>query len=174
MTVLHRSSRVIVWDLVRAVSGGAVCIIILVLAQGPIVTTLALLGTAVFLWFASNTLLRGLSAIELLPQGLVERSPLRRREIAWSELRGLRLRFYATRRDGSRGWYSLKLTSDAARITIDSELDDFASVLQQARAAAEANDLVYDSTTAFNLQQFGGSTEPAPFRSAARSIGTGA
>ncbi|MCP5368245.1 MAG: PH domain-containing protein [Hyphomicrobiales bacterium] len=172
MTVLHRSTGAILSDLARAIAGGAVCGAVLVLATGPVLTALGALGSAVFLWFAASTVVRGMAVVELSDGALASRSPLGSRHLDWDDLSGLRLRYFATRRDGARGWYSLKLATPSARLTVDSELDGFADVLARAREAAEDNGLALDSTTAFNLQQWGGAGGRAPFRATVPFLGS--
>jgi len=79
-----------------------------------------------------------------------------RRILPWRELRGLRLRHFATRRDQpGAGWMELRLRGTALRFKIDSGLDGFSEVLRAAHAAALANGVRFDPATAANLQASG-------------------
>ncbi len=92
--------------------------------------------------------------------GVRQEGPLRGlldREIRWSEMRDIRLRYYSTRRDRSDGWMQLILrgTGNRAVIRMDSQLTGFADVIRQAHDAARYHGLAIDPTTATNLSSFG-------------------
>jgi len=92
--------------------------------------------------------------------GVRQEGPLRGlldREIRWSELRDIRLRYYSTQRDRSKGWMQLILRGMGNRVVIrmDSQLTGFDDIIRQAQAAARDRGLAIDPTTATNLSSLG-------------------
>jgi hypothetical protein len=110
-----------------------------------------------FLVVLLNAAQRHVMRVTLSEDGIAT-GPWNRRFIAWNDLKGLSLRFYAVRSVLGRnkgGWMSLKLRSDGANITLDSDLPHFQSVVTKAALAAKANDVLVDAYTAHNLQSLG-------------------
>lgn len=110
-----------------------------------------------FLVVLGNAALRHVTRVTLNEDGIAI-GPWNRRFIAWSDLKGLSLHFYAVRSVIGRnkgGWMSLKLRSAGASLTLDSELPHFQSVVTKAALAAKANGVLVDSYTAHNLQSLG-------------------
>jgi hypothetical protein len=75
--------------------------------------------------------------------------------VAWRGLRRVRLAYYSTRRDRSRGWLQLTLADGRRRLSIDSRLDGFASLAARAADAARANRLRLDAATVGNFRALG-------------------
>lgn len=75
--------------------------------------------------------------------------------LRWAELTGLRLRFYSTRRDRRDGWFQAVLTGPGGRIRIDSRLDGFDEVMEDAVWAAQRNGVALDRATCANLDALG-------------------
>ncbi|WP_374373846.1 hypothetical protein [Dongia sp.] len=110
-----------------------------------------------FLVVILNAAQRHVTRVTLSEDGIAT-GPWNRRFIAWSDLKGLSLRFYTVRSWFGRnkgGWMSLKLRSDGASIAIDSDLPHFQSVVTKAALAAKANAVLVDAYTAHNLQSLG-------------------
>jgi hypothetical protein len=77
------------------------------------------------------------------------------RELAWSALTKLVLRYFALRRDGERGWMELKLVSGGQSIRVDSRLEGFSEIVSSAARAAGDNGLELDPATLTNLAALG-------------------
>jgi hypothetical protein len=125
----------------------------------PVAILLAALAL-LFAWFGLRTVLRQRSWLELSPVGIALGGPLPR-ALPWPEMRRLQLAYYAPRRARKDGWLQLTLRGrSGAPIRIDSTLDGFDDVLRQATAAAAANRLELDPTTAANLAALGIAPDP--------------
>lgn len=104
-----------------------------------------------------NAVNRHVTRVTLTEDGIAI-GPWKRRFIAWNDLKGLSLSFYPVRSWFGRnkgGWMSLKIRSDGASITIDSDLPHFQSVVTKAALAARANQVLVDAYTAHNLNSLG-------------------
>ena len=153
---IHRyPANEVVADYARALAG-------LVLTLGPLavfnvlpvmVYILGGLG-ALFLAFGFRTLLRHMTHVEVSAEGIRMDGPAGR-TVRWRELDGMALRFYATRRDRRDGWMQLKLKADGGTLTLDSSLDGFSGIVQQALRAACANGVPLEARTLANLPGLG-------------------
>jgi len=104
--------------------------------------------------FAAMTWVKQRSTVQMNPSGIRIHGPVRR-DIAWSALDRLALRFYSTRKERGQGWMQLKLAGGGATVTIDSNLDRFDIVTARAARAAAENALALDPTTLANLEALG-------------------
>ncbi len=109
---------------------------------------------ALFAAFGLRTALRQATRIECSAQGLTVSGPIPQR-LVWSELDGLSLRYYSTRRDRREGWMQLRLRRRARTVVIDSSLEGFAAVARRAAEAAAARGLALGSATRANLAALG-------------------
>jgi len=109
---------------------------------------------ALFLVFGIRTLIRQLSAVELTSTHIATRGPLARR-IAWQDLRGIKLRYYSTRRKKDQGWMQLKLWAGGTSISIDSSMDGFQEVAEYTAREIRARGLDTDATTINNFAGLG-------------------
>ncbi|MCW2245093.1 hypothetical protein M2352_000684 [Azospirillum fermentarium] len=75
--------------------------------------------------------------------------------LRWADLTGVRLRFYSTRRDRRDGWFQAVLAGPGGRIRIDSRLDGFDGLMEDAVWAARRNGVALDRTTCGNLDALG-------------------
>ena len=120
-----------------------------------IVFALALL----FAGFVLRTWQRQMTVYVVSDQGLRARGPLGR-DIKWSDLTDLRLRYFATRRDRKSGWFQLTLRSRQGKMSLDSELDGFETVLGHAADAVRRNGLSLSEATTENLASSGFPVRP--------------
>lgn len=107
-----------------------------------------------FLIFGLRTGLRQLTTVEMSERG-VRVTGLRSMSLDWSALKGLRLRYYSTRRDRTQGWMQLKLDGPDGTVGFDSHLDGFDDLVRRAAAAARAAGLVLNEATLDNLGALG-------------------
>ena len=113
--------------------------------------------TAFFLIVTANAANRHVTRITVSEDGIAS-GPWMRRFIAWNDLKGLSLRFYAVRSVLGRnkgGWMTLKLKSGQASITVDSDLPHFQSLVTKAALMAKENGVLVDAYTAHNLLSLG-------------------
>ncbi|UUX48013.1 hypothetical protein NUH88_11345 [Nisaea acidiphila] len=109
----------------------------------------------VFAGFVVKTWLRGQSQVELAPEGIRTLGPLGK-AIAWPDLAEMELRYYSTQKDKAKGWMQLVLKDgNGTKISIESTLDGFDTVLEHAAAAAGRNGVALNQTTTDNLAAAG-------------------
>ena len=140
-----------------------------ILATTRVSTSVAVLligFAALFLVFGIRTAICHGTAIELTEATLRARGPFAA-SIAWSELDGMRLAFYSTRRDKGGGWLQLELRAGRSIVRLDSRIEGFTALVARAARAAAARGLPLDPATAANLAAFAAGTG----RSAANARG---
>jgi len=127
---------------------------------------------ALFLVWLANTFLRNLSRIRFDQDGLTS-APWPKKNIAWSGLTKMELRYYTTKRKRFRkgtererdnateaqpkdsGWMTLTLKSERQRIDIESTLPHFADIVARAAHAAKEAHVPLDQVTIENLSAIG-------------------
>lgn len=140
----------LVADYLRAAAGIGLSGIPLATMQPVWPVALGLTGLLVmFVGFLAQTWRRQHTRVLLTLSG-VALSGRPERRLAWTALKGLRLRWFGTRRQG-RGWLELELSGDGRRLVISSALQQFEAVVGAACKAARANGIVLDSSTAANI-----------------------
>lgn len=110
-----------------------------------------------FLIVTANAANRHVTRITVNEDGIGS-GPWQRRFIAWKDLKGLSLRFYAVRSVFGRnkgGWMTLKLKAGGRSITVDSDLPHFQSLVTKAALCAKENGVLVDAYTAHNLLSLG-------------------
>jgi hypothetical protein len=118
------------------------------------VTAVLAASAVIFVLYGARTMSRHFARIELCEGGIRSRG-LSAAEIRWCDLQQLRLSHYSTRRDRTGGWLQLLLVSDAQRLRIDSQLQDFPALAARAVAAAREKQIRLDPATVFNLSALG-------------------
>jgi hypothetical protein len=155
MQALSYDSRALRGDLIRAGLGLALTVTPLILVPAhPIVFWALAIAAILFAIFLVRTLLRQNSTLHLDEIGMRVDGPLGQ-AIRWDELQQLKLRYFSTRRDRQHGWLQLSLKGSGQRLTIESTLNRFDDVVEQATEAAIANRLTLDNTTLENLAAMG-------------------
>lgn len=158
ITIYRYSRRALTGDYLRSAGGVGLGGFALTAAD-PGLWLLAIFGglTAIFGFFGLKTAERQLLQVALTPEGIFTRSLLRK-EIPWSELRALKLRFYGTRRQvksGSGGFMQMTLDGRRDRMRFESSVDGFSDIAWHAARAMRQNSLTVDPTTAGNLLALG-------------------
>lgn len=77
------------------------------------------------------------------------------RQIAWNDLRGVRLRFFSTWRDRTSGWMQLGVKGKGTTISIDQSIDDFSEIAEIALSMAVRTGATFDATTLQNARSLG-------------------
>ena len=75
--------------------------------------------------------------------------------LRWSDLDRVKLRYYSTRRNRSRGWMTLKLGTGWTTISVDSTIDGFDAIAGRAARAITDNGIGVDEVTLANLAALG-------------------
>jgi hypothetical protein len=123
--------------------------------------------TAVFLLFTIRTAFRHRMCILADAEGLIVRGgPVR--QVKWDELKGLTLRYYATRRNRKDGWMTLGLKAGGRSLSIESHLEGFETLARQAADAAVARGLELDAITRSNFAAMEVELPPAGIVESAR------
>jgi len=119
----------------------------------PITVILATLG-ALFVIFGVRTFVRQNMVVKVSDKNLVA-SGLRPANMAWEDLRELRLGYFTTKRDGRGGWMQLRLKHAGGTLRFDSSLTGFDALVAAAARAARRSGLGFEPATAENLQAMG-------------------
>jgi hypothetical protein len=139
----------------RALIGMVFCFGILA-ATAPITPIAGLLSGfgALFTLYGVQTLIRHWTVINLSAKGINMRGPIGG-ALAWTDLRGLSLRYFSTRRDRSGGWMQLKIKGKRRTIRIGSAIADFDRLVLASTQAARARGLTLDAASLENLHTLG-------------------
>jgi hypothetical protein len=120
----------------------------------PWLTVLLAAIALVFAGYGLDTVVRHRTRIEADEAGLRARG-IAIRDFDWRAISALRLCYYSTRRDRSRGWLQLTLEGGGRRLRVDSRISGFAELVARASAAAGRNRLRLDAATLSNLAAMG-------------------
>jgi len=107
-----------------------------------------------FACFGGLTALRQARRIEVGEEGIAAHGPFPVR-LSWEAIDGVTLRYFATRRDRSRGWMELKLRGAGRRLLLDSRIEGFNDIAQRTARVAAQRQLPLTSTTAANFAALG-------------------
>lgn len=143
-------------DYIRAAIGLAFAILPLLLIPGIhwiFALILAALGL-LFLVFGVRTWLRGRTRILAGPEGLTLVDH-RQRHLPWQALEEVRLAYFSTRRDRSQGWMQLTLIGNGTKISLDSPLDHFHEIAEEAARHVRARQLPVSTATVLNYESLG-------------------
>jgi hypothetical protein len=155
MTRLGYPGSAMLGDYLRAAAGLVPTAAILATVRVSVAAATVLAGAAaLFLFFGIRTALRHATRVELSEAVLRAAGPLAR-SIAWSELDGIKLAYYSTRRDRGDGWMELELRAGRSALRLDSRIEGFARLVERAARAAIARGLPLDAATAANLRSLG-------------------
>ena len=154
MSLHHYPTQSLLADYARAAVGVGVTAVPLI-ASGSfgIVAMIILAVMMLFAVYGLRTLLRQFTRIEVSEMGIRALGPIAR-AIAWDEVRDVSLRYYSTRRDRQKGWLQLSVKGPRGSIGMDSQLDEFQTVLDAVFREVSARDLSPDQTTLENLRLF--------------------
>ena len=157
MTVLRYPFSSLLYDYLRSacgilVGGG----ILLLAAPGFWVSAIFLTLLVVFLVFGFRTFRRQNLRLAVTEEALVTSAPTRKLE--WGRLEKMRLRYYGTQRERSKGkasFLELKLETPETKLTLESSLTGFDYLAWRAAKAVRENGLALDPTSAENLRAIG-------------------
>ena len=120
-------------------------------------------GALLFFGFLLRTFLRQFSSFVVTKQDL-KRIGLFKRSLSWDQLNNVTLKYFSTRRDRKAGWYQLTLSDGIVKITIDSELMGFDTVMKICADVVIQKRLTVSETTSENFASSGfslmGSDQP--------------
>lgn len=119
----------------------------------PVTVVFAALAT-LFAIFGLRTALRQFTVIELSDEAITVVGAAGK-ELAWRDVRELRLDYYSTRRDREGGWMQMKISGPRGHIRIDSALDGFAMLARETAVHAAAHGVATTETTRGNFQALG-------------------
>jgi hypothetical protein len=125
----------------------------LVTPLAAVTGVLAFLALLFFL-FGLRTLARHKIIVAVSDDGVTLRG-LWGAEIAWSELRELKLSYFSTRRDRQGGWMQLRLKGEGRTIRVDSTLAGFEKLAARGFHEARRHGLALAPDTLQNLSALG-------------------
>ena len=143
------------FDYLRGIAGLGIAVLILstIGTDTPIFWVIVGLAALFLVWLV-NTGIRHVSRIRFDEEGL-KTLPWPKRDIAWSALRKMELRYYSTRRKRKDGWMTLTLKTDTQRIEIESTLPHFTAIVARAAHAAKHAHVPLDQITIENMSAIG-------------------
>lgn len=153
---LHRYSlRALAGDYLRAATGLAITGGPLFLLDVAGAVAIVLGGLSVlFAIFGARTAWRHGTVLELTPDALVQRGPVRR-EIRWADMTGCRLDHFALRREEATGWMQLGIEGAGRKIRVESTISDFSLIAAAAASAAATHGMELTDITAGNFHALG-------------------
>ena len=155
MTTLSYPWESVLRDYAGSLGGLALSIGPLIALDPPALPSVLLAVMAVvFAIYGGLTIDRHFSRVVVDDHAIGVRS-IRSMNVSWNDLDDIRLRYYSTRRDGARGWMTIRLGQGRKHIRIESSLDRFETVLEHAARAVRANGLALDDVTARNFAATG-------------------
>jgi hypothetical protein len=142
-------------DYCRAALGLAMVLTPLaVVPPTPAVTAVLAVLALLFLSFGAHTVLRQIDRVEVDESGIARLGPFPKR-VEWTALEGIKLAYYATRRDGANGWMQLAVKGGGRKVTLDSRIDGFVAIVARAARAAAERGVPVAPSTAANLASLG-------------------
>lgn len=147
-------------DYSRSVGGLAVSVVPFAVAPSrPLVTYLFGTMIAIFAVYGLRTVARHFTRVEITDEAISANLP-GYRKIAWTALEGLSLRFFAAKKDRSRGWFQMTVAGAGQRIAVDLTITDFHGIVATAAAAAMRNGIALDEATAVNVAALTSASPP--------------
>ncbi len=142
-------------DYARAAAGFApVTAILGIAAIGPVASAILAGLAGLFALFGLRTGLRHATTIEATETGLTASGPLST-TIRWADLDRMKLAYYSTRRDRRDGWMQLELHAGGSTIRLDSRIEEFSKLVEQAALAAAVREVELSAATIANLEALG-------------------
>ncbi|MFQ5775441.1 MAG: hypothetical protein ACE5GS_13045 [Kiloniellaceae bacterium] len=169
MTVFRYPTRALVGDYLRAAVGLGVGVGVLASVPATPVIVVVFGGlTTLFLVFGLRTVKRQVTQVAVTNEEICS-AAFGTRVVPWRALDRLKLRYYGTRRQRTRGdgagFMQLTLKGGGASMTLESTIDGFEYIAWRAAKAARDNGISLDPTSAGNLLHLGidaDSDKPAP------------
>lgn len=146
----------LIGDLIRAVLALAVTGLPLVFLALHPVLLIMLGGTSLlFFWFLLRIVERLFTRISVTETALSIHG-WRHRQLDWTDLSDVRMRYYSTRRDRSNGWFQLALRGQGRqRLVLESGITDFDQLAEHAAWQAKQRGLTLDDATIENMLNIG-------------------
>jgi hypothetical protein len=164
-------------DYIRAGFGIVLTGLPLIATWGQLYAGLILGGLmAVFVIFGLRTWLRRKSLYEVDNDGIVRNGwsilGAGRVSLPWREVERVKLAFYSTRRDRSKGWMHLKISGGTHRLGIDSIIEGFDDIAARSAHAAASNGVRLSDSTLRNFAALGLVIEHVDGRAVSASRGS--
>jgi hypothetical protein len=127
-----------------------------VLLARPAAPMMAFLGAlaGLFAVYGARTWIRSATRITLDEEEISASGP-RKATLRWHELVRIKLNYYSTRRDRTKGWMQMKLEGDGETVRLDSSLEGFADIARRAAREAALRGIVLPPATRTNLAALG-------------------
>lgn len=146
-------------DYLRSVLGLLLCLGLLLFAAPQSVIFILLAGLSLlFAWLGAVAAWRQQIEVQLDASGVTSHGRWGfggRRQILWSDVTAVELRYYSTHRDRSKGWLQLTIEGHGGRLQVDSDLTGFSHLVREALAAAERRGIALGETTRANAARVG-------------------
>jgi hypothetical protein len=153
---VHRYDRgALAADYARAAIGILLTAGPMLLAR-PAAPMMALLGglAGLFALYGARTWIRSATRITLDEEGISASGP-RRATLRWQALARIKLNYYSTRRDRTKGWMQMKLEGEGETVRLDSSLEGFVEIARRAAREAALRRVELPPATRTNLAALG-------------------
>jgi hypothetical protein len=153
---VHRyERRALLSDYVRSAVGVLLTAGPLLLAR-PAAPMMAVLGVlaGLFALYGARTWIKSATRITLDETGIRAAGP-RSAMVRWGGLERIRIDYYSTRRDRTKGWMQMKLVGDGGTLRLDSSLEGFAEIAGRAAREATRLGIALPAATRTNLAALG-------------------
>jgi hypothetical protein len=107
-----------------------------------------------FAGFVLRTWLRHRTVFELSEEGIWANGPMGK-ALRWPEITEIGLRYFSTQRDRKNGWFQLTLKNTNGKVSVDSGLDGFETVLEATASVIRISQLELSESTAENFAAAG-------------------
>ena len=108
----------------------------------------------IFGGYVLRTLIRHWTALEVSKDGVWANGPFGK-TLRWKDVTVVKLRYFSTHRDRSKGWFQLTMKGSTGSISVDSTLDDFHVLLKFCAEVVLRNALELSETTTENFAAAG-------------------
>ena len=155
MTRFRYPASTVRGDLVRAVIGLVVFGTALVVASGHPVGIIVFGALfALFFVFGIRVLQRIKTTVAMDAEGISTSGP-RGANLRWKDVEEVKLSYFSTRRDQAGGWMQLVLKGGTGQVCVESTVEGFEQIAQQAARAARRNGLALSPATMSNFNELG-------------------
>ena len=157
MKVLRYPGRALVGDYIRSAAGLLIGFGVLLSVPATPAIIVVFGGVAgLFSFFGFRTVQRHLTRVAVTEAEICN-AGFGSRVMSWSDLEGMKLRYYGTRRQerGQGGFMQLTLKGGGASLACDSAIEGFEYIAWRAAKAARDNGVSVDPASAGNLLALG-------------------
>ncbi|MBM85958.1 MAG: hypothetical protein CMM47_08045 [Rhodospirillaceae bacterium] len=108
----------------------------------------------IFGGYVIRTVVRHWTALEVSEDGMLANGPFGK-ALRWNDVTAVKLRYFSTQRDRSKGWFQLTIKGSTGSISVDSTLEGFEVLLKSCAQSVMRNGLELSEATTENFAAAG-------------------